>query len=411
MARTGRLSSPRIPTTSTCSSPRWHHRRPTSSVRPHHTTRPNLDHLSRAGNSSSLSDMWRQSSTCGCRRRQHRDHHPQGRILGALVRLDGPRTISEVARLADISRDRAASVVADLERIGVVERRRAGRAHLVSLIDENPLSQSVRDIERARDRSIDTLRHAARAIEPAPVFMALFGAWARGEATDDSDLDVAVIASQGHDDDALLEALEVWSRFAERVTGRHPSLLIAERPTAGEDRCGRRCIETPSASLARGTRTMAREDSVAIATADTVAHCRQAHEYLRAAEQSLSIGDLEGTARAGGPVRLRRWRRGTGSRQTASAHSAPQDAVALHFDAGHPLEGGRMCRRSPSRRRCRRSRAAVAAEQSPRTGDPLHLQRIERPASMAGVGVVPNPCPTTRDPTRAASTSQHGLCL
>lgn len=155
----------------------------------------------------------------------------QGRILGALVRIDGPRTISEVARLAAVSRDRAASIIADLERIGVVERRRAGRAHLVSLIDENPVSRSIRDIENAHDRSIDALRHAARAIEPAPVFMALFGSWARGEATDDSDLDVAVIAGQGHDHDELLEALEVWSRFAERVTGRHPSLLIAERPT------------------------------------------------------------------------------------------------------------------------------------------------------------------------------------
>lgn len=155
----------------------------------------------------------------------------QGRVLGALVRIDGPRTISEVARLADVSRDRAATIVDDLERLGLVERRHAGRAHLVSLIDENPLAQSIRDIEHAHDRSIDALRHAARAIEPAPVFMALFGSWARGEATDDSDLDVAVIAGQGHDNDALLEALEVWSRFAERVTGRHPALLIAERPT------------------------------------------------------------------------------------------------------------------------------------------------------------------------------------
>jgi hypothetical protein len=36
---------------------------------------------------------------------------------------------------------------------------------------------------------------------------------------------------------------------------------------------------------------MAREDSVAVNKADAVAHCRQAEEYLRAAEHSLEIAD------------------------------------------------------------------------------------------------------------------------
>lgn len=153
-------------------------------------------------------------------------------MLGALVRLGGDsRTISEVARLADVSRDRAATVIDGLERIGLVERQQAGRAHLVSLIDEHPVTQSLRDIERARDRSIDILRASARELEPAPVYMALYGSWARGELNPDSDLDVAVIAPPDQDHDALLEALEDWSRFAARVTGRHPSFVIAERPT------------------------------------------------------------------------------------------------------------------------------------------------------------------------------------
>jgi HEPN domain-containing protein len=41
---------------------------------------------------------------------------------------------------------------------------------------------------------------------------------------------------------------------------------------------------------------MAREDSVAITKADAVAHCRQAEEYLRAAEHSLAIGDYNAAA-------------------------------------------------------------------------------------------------------------------
>jgi hypothetical protein len=48
----------------------------------------------------------------------------RGRVLGGLVRVDGPRTISEIARLAGVRRDRAASIVAELERL--VERRPVG---------------------------------------------------------------------------------------------------------------------------------------------------------------------------------------------------------------------------------------------------------------------------------------------
>jgi hypothetical protein len=41
---------------------------------------------------------------------------------------------------------------------------------------------------------------------------------------------------------------------------------------------------------------MAREHGVAITKADAVAHCRQAEEYLRAAEHSLELGDYNAAA-------------------------------------------------------------------------------------------------------------------
>jgi predicted nucleotidyltransferase len=152
------------------------------------------------------------------------------------MRVDGPRTISEVARLAGVSRDRAAEVVTELERLGLVERRQAGPAHLVSLIEENPITESLRDIEHAHDRSVERLRRAAHSIRPRPRFMAVYGSWARREASDESDLDVAVIADASGDRDGLLESLDRWSVVARRVTGRVPSVVVADDPAAASGR-------------------------------------------------------------------------------------------------------------------------------------------------------------------------------
>ncbi len=41
---------------------------------------------------------------------------------------------------------------------------------------------------------------------------------------------------------------------------------------------------------------MAREEALPITKADAVAHCRQAEEYLRAAEHALEIGDFNAAA-------------------------------------------------------------------------------------------------------------------
>jgi predicted nucleotidyltransferase len=92
------------------------------------------------------------------------------------------------------------------------------------------VTQSLREIDRARERAIELLRRAAHGIQPVPRYLALYGSWARGEATDESDLDVAVIADDKLDHDDLLAALEQWSRFAQRVTGRHPSVVVADSP-------------------------------------------------------------------------------------------------------------------------------------------------------------------------------------
>jgi predicted nucleotidyltransferase len=152
----------------------------------------------------------------------------QGRMLAALLRVGERRTISDLARLAGVSRDRGATVVDHLARIGLVERQRAGRAWLVSVVEEHPVIESLRQIEDSNARSISKLTRAAAALVPQPDVMVLYGSWARRSAGPDSDLDVAVVAGDDNAGDELLAGLEAWLRFAERVTGLAPSLIVAD---------------------------------------------------------------------------------------------------------------------------------------------------------------------------------------
>jgi predicted nucleotidyltransferase len=149
-------------------------------------------------------------------------------MLAALLRVGERRTISDVARLAGVSRDRGATVVDHLARIGLVERQRAGRAWLVSVVEEHPVIESLRQIENSNVRSISKLVRAAEALVPQPDVMVLYGSWARGSAGPNSDLDVAVVAGDDNASDELLAGLEAWLQFAERVTGLAPSLIVAD---------------------------------------------------------------------------------------------------------------------------------------------------------------------------------------
>jgi DNA-binding MarR family transcriptional regulator len=159
----------------------------------------------------------------------------RGKVLAALLRLDSARTVGEVARLAGVSRDRAGTVVAELEQLGLVERRRAGRAWLVTIVEESPVIEALRHIEDVRERTLDKLRAAAAAIEPRPAWMALYGSWAHGTARAGSDLDVAVIAQAGGDRERFDASVEQWSTYAERVTGLVASLVVADD---GDDAVG-----------------------------------------------------------------------------------------------------------------------------------------------------------------------------
>lgn len=124
-----------------------------------------------------------------------------------------------------MGRTRATGIIADLSRLGVVERREVGRTVLVSLDRRNAAGQLVDSLAHLRSQVIAQLCSMAAELDPAPETVLLFGSFARGEADADSDLDVLAVRSPGTDPDKWSEALSAFAERARSLTGNRVQVL------------------------------------------------------------------------------------------------------------------------------------------------------------------------------------------
>jgi hypothetical protein len=135
-----------------------------------------------------------------------------------------------LARLADVSANQAAVVFENLEDLGLVQRQPAGRALLVSLVDESPVIEALRQVADLRERTLAQWRTQANNLQPPPATLAVYGSWARGEARPGSDVDVLVVLpaelSAGDEDD-YREQVAAWCAYAGRVSGLPVAALVA----------------------------------------------------------------------------------------------------------------------------------------------------------------------------------------
>lgn len=154
----------------------------------------------------------------------------QGKILAACLRSDEPLTMRGLARLAHVSANQAAQVIAHLDELGLVQRQTAGRALLVSLVDDNPVVAALRDVADLRAVTLRLWRQRARDLDPEPRSMAVYGSWARGEAHSGSDVDVLIVLPPGIEDateeDDYREQIAQWCAYAGRVAGLPVSPLV-----------------------------------------------------------------------------------------------------------------------------------------------------------------------------------------
>ncbi len=153
----------------------------------------------------------------------------QGKVLGVLARTEAELTMRTVARLADVSANRTASVLGRLVSLGLVERREAGPTALVSLVRDNEAARAVLALANLWEQVVARLRAEAEAIRPRPASLVVFGSFATGRANEDSDVDVLAVAALdvGLDDRAWLDSLGRWSDCAGRIVGNPVNLVHA----------------------------------------------------------------------------------------------------------------------------------------------------------------------------------------
>lgn len=142
-----------------------------------------------------------------------------GRLLAALARIEAELPISTLAMVAGVGRTRASGIVADLHRLGVVERRDVGRTTLVALARGSAAGKLIDRLGHLRDGVLEQLQAFASAIDPPPVTLAVFGSFARGEADADSDVDMLAIRPPDCDPDAWSATVSSFAERAQRLIG------------------------------------------------------------------------------------------------------------------------------------------------------------------------------------------------
>jgi len=134
-----------------------------------------------------------------------------------------------LATLAGQSHTSVMHIVNRLGKLGVVERRDVGRSSLIRLARENQAAKLVLELARLRETTIQELRRLAAHIRPEPASLILFGSFARGDADEESDIDVLAVrpASVAESDEDWVNGIGKWSEQATTIAGNPVNLIVA----------------------------------------------------------------------------------------------------------------------------------------------------------------------------------------
>ena len=155
----------------------------------------------------------------------------QGRVLAVLAETTAELNLSTLARLAGVSVAQASRVMPGLVDLGLVERHEVPPSSQFRLISENVAARVIIDLARSRDAAITRIGAAADALPLSPISIIVFGSFSRGEADDQSDVDVIVVRPDdvAEDDDVWATGVERWRNEARAITGNRVEVLEVSR--------------------------------------------------------------------------------------------------------------------------------------------------------------------------------------
>lgn len=149
-------------------------------------------------------------------------------VLRVLHGVRVPLNASQVARQTRLSPPAATTALRELESMGLVRSSPVGRAWVYWLVRENAYVRLMVDavFEAVDSMSRELTLDLERAFASHSVSVVLFGSYARGDQSADSDIDVALIAADKIARPALEEAADVESMRLRYVWGATISPLV-----------------------------------------------------------------------------------------------------------------------------------------------------------------------------------------
>lgn len=148
-------------------------------------------------------------------------------VLRVLWRADGPLNTSEIARRTGLTRPAAATALDGLADAGVVRSTTVGRTIVHTLDRGNAFTEAyVAPVFSAEDSlSEQMLAEIKERFEPHAESAVLFGSYARGEQSPDSDVDVVLVSDSESERGALDAAVTEYEPVFERRWGSRLSAL------------------------------------------------------------------------------------------------------------------------------------------------------------------------------------------
>jgi predicted nucleotidyltransferase len=147
-------------------------------------------------------------------------------VLQALAATTGWATGSHVHRLARSgSDDGVRRVLTRLVDQGIVLADQHSHATLYLLNRDHVAAEAIVGLTRLRGMIIDRIKDALASWSPVPEHASLFGSFARGEATADSDIDLLVVTRPDAEAQVTAEAVDQLAVDLERWTGNSAQIV------------------------------------------------------------------------------------------------------------------------------------------------------------------------------------------